>query len=93
MPAKLLEGKPIAESIKNKLKQDIAGLGFKPVLASILVGENAASEAYARSQEKIAAALGIGYQLHKLDAKIKQHELIAYVQKLNADKNVTGIII
>lgn len=93
MPAKLLEGKPIAGKIKEKLKADIASLGFKPVLANVRIGDDPAGASYARSQQKAAEELGIGYQLHKLDAKIKQHELIAYVQKLNADKAVHGIII
>ncbi len=45
--AKLLEGKSIAEKIKEQIRQDIQSLGLKPVLASIQVGDNAGAEAYA----------------------------------------------
>ncbi|MCM8762945.1 MAG: bifunctional 5,10-methylenetetrahydrofolate dehydrogenase/5,10-methenyltetrahydrofolate cyclohydrolase, partial [Candidatus Omnitrophica bacterium] len=63
MPAKLLEGKPIAEKIKETIRQDIQALSKTPVLASILVGDNAAALAYVKSQQKTAEALGIEYRL------------------------------
>lgn len=50
--AKLLEGKPIAEKIKEEIRRVVQSLRIKPVLASILVGENAGAETYAKSQNK-----------------------------------------
>ncbi len=91
--ARLLEGKPIAEKIKEQIKQSVAGLNSKPVLASIQVGENAGASAYANSQKKTADLLGIEYQFHKLPAETSQAELINFIQKLNADKSVNGMII
>jgi len=91
--AKLLEGKVIAERIKQQIKQQIQSLKHKPVLASIQVGENAGAAAYVRSQAKTAESLGIEYQLHKLDEKTSESTLIEFIQKLNADKSVNGIII
>lgn len=93
MSAKLLEGKPIAEKIKQELKNEIAKLGFRPVLASIQIGENSASEIYLKAQEKNAAALGIEFNLCKLNPDIAQENLIAYIQKLNQDKTVNGILL
>ena len=93
MCAKLLEGKPIAEKIKETIKQDIQALGKKPVLASIMVGDNAGALAYVKSQQKNAEGLGIEYRLEKLDSNISADELIRFVQKLNQDKSVNGIII
>jgi len=91
--AKLLEGKPIAERIKVQIQQAIGALRSKPVLASIQVGENAGAIAYVRSQQKLAESLGIEYQLHKLAQDISENSLIEFIQKLNSQKRVNGIII
>jgi len=91
--AKLLEGKPIAERIKEEIKQEILKLGSRPVLASIMVGENAGAEAYVKSQAKAAENLGIEYQFHKLPAETQENDLTGFIKKLNDDKKVSGIII
>ena len=90
---RLLEGKPIATSIKEGLKKQIGELKLKPVLASIQVGENAGAEAYAKSQKKAAENLGIEYRFHKLTQDIKEGELIDFIKSLNEDKAVNGIIL
>jgi methylenetetrahydrofolate dehydrogenase (NADP+)/methenyltetrahydrofolate cyclohydrolase len=89
----LLEGKPIAEKIKEQIKQSVAGLAHPPVLASIMVGANAGAESYVKSQGKNAQNLGIEYRLHQLPETTAEKELVAFIQKLNADKTVNGIII
>ncbi len=91
--AKLLEGKPIAEKIKEEIKQLIQSLKNKPVLASVQIGDNAGAEAYAKSQKKVADILGIDYQLHKLVQDTSENTLIEFISKLNADKSVNGMII
>ena len=90
---RLLEGKPIAARIKEDLKKQIHELQLKPILASIQVGENAGAEAYAKSQKKTAENLGIEYKFHKLNQDIKEQELIDFIQQLNEDKNISGIIL
>ncbi|MDD4980341.1 MAG: bifunctional 5,10-methylenetetrahydrofolate dehydrogenase/5,10-methenyltetrahydrofolate cyclohydrolase [Candidatus Omnitrophica bacterium] len=91
--AKLLEGKPLAEKIKEGIKQEIVSLKNKPVLASIQVGDNAGAEAYAKSQKKNAEGLGIEYQFHKLSADTTEVSLTEFIWKLNIDKSINGIII
>ncbi len=91
--AKLLEGKPLAEKIKEEIKQQVSSLKKKPVLASIQVGENAGAEAYAKSQRKTAEGLGIEYQFHKLTQDTTEATLIEFIQKLNSDRSVNGVII
>jgi len=97
MAAKLLDGKVLASSIKEKIKTDVEGLKSKykktPKLVSIQVGENPASEVYLKSQKKNAENLGIDYRLEKLDKKASQEKLISSIKKLNEDKSVTGIIV
>lgn len=91
--AKLLEGRPLAEKIKEDIRQRVSLLKQKPVLVSIQAGENAGAEAYAKSQKKAAEALGIEYQFHKLSQDTTEDSLVEFIQKLNADKSVNGIII
>jgi methylenetetrahydrofolate dehydrogenase (NADP+)/methenyltetrahydrofolate cyclohydrolase len=91
--ARLLEGKPVAEKIKEELKKQIAVLPAAPLLASVLVGDNAGAQAYVRSQKKTAEGLGIVYQLHSLGNDTNEKSLIDFVNKLNADASVNGIII
>lgn len=91
--AKLLEGKPLADKIREEIKQEIMSLKKKLVLASIQVGENAGASAYVKSQQKAAESLGIEYRLDKLGQEASEKSLIEFIQKLNADKSVNGIII
>ncbi len=91
--ARLLEGKPLAEKIKAEIRERVASMEAKPVLASIQVGENAGAEAYVRSQKKVAEGLGIDYQFHKLGADTTDSGLVDFINKLNSDHSVNGIII
>ncbi|MDD5097634.1 MAG: bifunctional 5,10-methylenetetrahydrofolate dehydrogenase/5,10-methenyltetrahydrofolate cyclohydrolase [Candidatus Omnitrophica bacterium] len=90
---KLLEGKPLADKIKEEIKLKVASLKNKPVLASILIGDDPSSVAYVKSQAKTAQSLGITYKLHQLDINITQRGLIDFISGLNADKTVNGIIV
>ncbi|MDD5254854.1 MAG: bifunctional 5,10-methylenetetrahydrofolate dehydrogenase/5,10-methenyltetrahydrofolate cyclohydrolase [Candidatus Omnitrophica bacterium] len=91
--ARLLEGKPVAERIKEEIKAEVAALSRKPVLASIIVGQNPGAQSYVKSQKKAAEALGIEYTLHELAEGMAEQELCDFIGTLNADKNVNGIII
>jgi len=91
--ARLLEGKPIAERIKEELKKKVAVLARKPVLVSIQVGENAGAASYVKSQQKTAEDLGIEYRFHKLPEEISEKELAEFIQRINTDKSADGIII
>ena len=93
MPARLLEGKPIAERIKEQLKKEISSLGIVPVLSSIQVGEDASSIAYVKAQAKTAESLGIEYRLTKLLESTSQEELTSLINNLNSDKEINGLIV
>jgi len=97
MTARLLEGKPIAAKIAEELTKEIADLkassGKTPKLASIIVGDNAGAAIYAKSQAKKAEALGVDYELHKLPDTTKAEELQSFIEKLNNDQGVNGIIV
>lgn len=97
MAGTLLEGKPIAEKIKETLKNEIGFLRKKynaiPTLATIQVGENQAASIYLKSQRNLAERLGIEFQLHHLKEDISEEGLIDYIGKLNHDKKVSGILL
>jgi methylenetetrahydrofolate dehydrogenase (NADP+)/methenyltetrahydrofolate cyclohydrolase len=91
--AKLLEGKIVADKIKEDLKVRLQSLKQPPILASIVIGENAGAINYAKSQQKLAGELGIEYGLHVLPQGAAESQIVELIQKLNNDKNVNGIII
>lgn len=91
--AKLLDGNILAGRIKEEIKVKVSSLKLKPVLASILVGDNCGAASYVKSQERIAEAIGIEYQLHKLAGDSTEAHLTDFIQKLNSNKSVNGIII
>ena len=91
--AKLLEGKPIAEKIKEEIKLEIQTLKNNPVLASILVCDNPGCEAYVKSQKNLAESLGINCRFHKLSVDIKEEALLEFIDNLNSNKSVNGIIV
>jgi methylenetetrahydrofolate dehydrogenase (NADP+) / methenyltetrahydrofolate cyclohydrolase len=91
--AKLLEGKPIAEKIKEELKQSIQSLKQAPVLASVLVGDNPSAVSYVKSQEKTAQSLGLAHELYQLAGNVSEKQLLDLILKLNLDEAVNGIIV
>jgi methylenetetrahydrofolate dehydrogenase (NADP+)/methenyltetrahydrofolate cyclohydrolase len=88
-----LEGKAIAERVKEGIRKEVASLRAKPVLASILIGDNPGACAYVKSQSKAAEGLGIEYRLQALPSDTQERELIDFINRLNADTEVNGIIV
>lgn len=91
--AKLLEGKIVADKIKEQLKVDLQSLKQPPILASIVVGDNPGAVSYLKIQAKISASLGIIYKPFQLPGNISEDKLIDFILKLNTDPQVNGIIL
>lgn len=93
----IIDGKKIAESILADLKAKIGqgrldGIG-PTRLAIILVGSDPASNIYVQNKIKAAARTGIETSLHKFDEDISEKLLLKQIDRLNADKDVSGIIV
>lgn len=91
----LIDGKAIAEKIKEEVKKEITELNAKniiPKLIAVQAGENPASVLYTNQQKKNCEKIGIVYELKNLPADIKEEQLISEITALNMDKSVTGII-
>ena len=96
MAARIIDGREIAAKIYDDLKTDIAILqqeGKIPKLVVVLVGEDPASGVYVRMKAKACEKLGIISETMRFHAGITQAELIAIIDKLNADTTVHGILV
>ena len=97
MSAKIIDGKQIGQEIRDEVKMAVddrlkRGLPA-PGLATVLVGENPASQVYVRSKQKACAEAGINSFGHHLPEDATQEEVEALVRKLNADPAVNGILV
>jgi len=97
MTAQIISGTEIARQIREELKQEIAELKEKhnlvPGLATVLVGEDPASQVYVGQKEKTSLALGIYSERHDLPVETPQEELMALVDRLNKDPGIHGILV
>ena len=97
MSANIIDGKAIAAFIRAKLKADVEQLVAKgkrrPGLAVILVGEDPASQIYVKGKRKSCEEIGFVSSAHDLPADTTEEELLALVDKLNADDTVDGILV
>ena len=89
----ILDGKKLRDKIFENLKDKIDKMKKKPTLAVILVGENPASQIYVRNKKKTAEKLGINSLSIEYPADISEKELVAKIEELNNDKNVTAILV
>jgi methylenetetrahydrofolate dehydrogenase (NADP+)/methenyltetrahydrofolate cyclohydrolase len=97
MSARILDGKVLARGIRAKLQQEVVSLkketGAVPHLINVMIGSDPGSCAYANSQKRVAEQIGIRYELVSLKEDISQEALIKYIQQLNQDRDVHGIMI
>ncbi len=97
MKAKIIDGKAIAATIREEIRQDVARMreahGRVPGLATVLVGARKDSETYVRMKKKACAEAGIESFGHELPGDISQEDLLAVVKGLNADPAVHGILV
>lgn len=96
MTAVRVDGRAIADVIKQRLRREVEALTgvIPPIsLVSIEVGDNHASSLFVRNQIKAAESVGIAFRHEHLPADTREEALIDHIQRHNADPNVTGIIV
>jgi len=95
--ARVIDGKAYAEGLRKRIAGALASLkdthGFRPGLAVVLVGEDPASQVYVRNKARQTAEVGMNSFEHKRDASTPEAEVLALVQRLNADPAVDGILV
>jgi methylenetetrahydrofolate dehydrogenase (NADP+) / methenyltetrahydrofolate cyclohydrolase len=97
MSAQIISGKVISDSIRTETAQRVASLkeehGLTPGLATVLVGEDPASQSYVGMKNKAAREMGIHSRQITLEAEIAEAELLGIVDGLNADPEIHGILV
>lgn len=88
-----MDGKTLAEEIKNEVSGEIAELPYKVGLAVVIVGENPASRIYVNSKKKDCAQCGIISEEFALDAEAGEEKLLELVAKLNERSDINGILV
>ena len=94
--ALLIDGKRASDEVLARVTEKtraLAAQGLKPGLAVVLVGEDPASQVYVKSKGKAAQACGFRSIQHDLAAAASEAELLALVEKLNADPAIHGILV
>jgi methylenetetrahydrofolate dehydrogenase (NADP+)/methenyltetrahydrofolate cyclohydrolase len=95
--ATIIDGKTIAADLRATVKAQAAHLraarGIVPGLAVVLIGDDAASQSYVASKSRAVVEVGMRPFDHNLPAGVSEAELLALVQKLNADPAVHGVLV
>ena len=96
MSANIMDGKAVARSIREGLKEEVEGLKKKrihPGLAVVLVGENPASMVYVKNKGDACRSAGIYSEEHKLPEEMKEADLLRLIDQLNKDPRIHGILV
>ncbi len=94
--AKTIDGKAVAAAVRSEVRERATRLrerGVEPGLATVLVGDDAASAVYVGMKEKACAEVGIRSFGHRLPASVAQDELLGLVAQLGRDERVHGILV
>ncbi len=92
----IIDGKKVAQQIREKLKTECEELkkeGILPKLAVIMIGDNPASKIYIKNKNKACKEVGIEYEEHILNSDIAQEKLINLIETLNNKKDINGILL
>jgi methylenetetrahydrofolate dehydrogenase (NADP+) / methenyltetrahydrofolate cyclohydrolase len=95
MAAQIIDGKAIAEQIREEIKAEVEKLGaagVQPGVATVLVGDDGGARFYRGQIEKNTATVGLAYFDHQLPADTPEADVLALIAELNADARVHGIL-
>ena len=98
MSARVIDGKAIAAKVRERVREEVADFarengGRTPGLATVLVGDDPASEIYVRNKHKASEEAGMRSIHHGLPAATTEDELLELVGRLNDDPDVDGILV
>jgi methylenetetrahydrofolate dehydrogenase (NADP+)/methenyltetrahydrofolate cyclohydrolase len=92
MTAQIIDGKALAAKVRDEVAAEVAALGHVG-LATVLVGDDPASDVYIRGKQKAAQSVGIDARDLRLPADTPEDELLGLLADLNADDAVDGILV
>jgi methylenetetrahydrofolate dehydrogenase (NADP+)/methenyltetrahydrofolate cyclohydrolase len=95
--ARIIDGKAVAAGVRSRVRAKVAELeaetGRAPTLATVLVGEDPASQIYVRNKHRACEEAGIRSAHHELPAAANENELLELVGQLGLDEEVDGILV
>lgn len=94
--ARIIDGKALAQNIKENISEEVSELknkGIIPGLAVILVGDDPASKVYVNNKKKACAQVGIYSEEYLLPADTDEKTLLDLIAKLNADDRISGVLL
>ncbi|MGC6486845.1 MAG: bifunctional 5,10-methylenetetrahydrofolate dehydrogenase/5,10-methenyltetrahydrofolate cyclohydrolase [Planctomycetota bacterium] len=94
MPAQILDGRKVAQRMRQRLREARDSMGESPVrLISLEVGQNPAAAVYVRNQQRAAAEVGIEMEVVNLPVETDEARLLAEIDALNARADVSGMLV
>jgi len=97
MSARIIDGKAVAAEVRERVAAEVVAFeaerGRTPVLVTVIVGDDPASEVYVAGKHRACEQVGIRSSHHGLPAGTTERELLALVEKLNAVQDVDGILV
>lgn len=97
MSARIIDGKAVAATVRERVAAEVVALeaerGRTPLLVTVIVGDDPASEVYVAGKHRACEQVGMRSAHHGLPAETTEGELLALVEKLNADQDVDGILV
>ncbi len=97
MAARVIDGKAVAAAVRERVRTDVAAYvaeaGRVPTLATVIVGEDPASEIYVRNKHRACEEAGMRSVHHGLDGTTSEDELLDLVRRLGEDPEVDGILV
>ncbi len=93
MTARILDGKALAERIRDEIAGKITALPYRPGLAVVIVGHDPASAVYVCAKERAAAAAGFAARTLPLPEATSEAALLGLIAELNADPATDGILV
>lgn len=93
MGARIIDGKESARQVKAEVAELVAGLQYRPGLATVLVGDDPASHTYVKGKRSDAEEVGIRSTHHELPGDVPQADLEMLIDQLNSNDEVDGILV
>ncbi len=93
MSAQIMDGRALAQEVKDEVATAVSELDYRPGLATVLVGDDPASHTYVRGKRRDAEQVGIDSIHHELPSDVAQEALESLVFELSSDPEVDGILV
>ena len=96
MSAQIIDGKAIAAQVRAEVAERVKALqgrGIQPGLAAVLVGDDPASHIYVGAKQKACAEVGMHSERVEMPADSSQADVVAEIERLNADPKISGMIV